>query len=130
MSGSSLLVPSANKVPLSRMTAQPSMRDTITGWSETITLVRLLKKIVNHENVNERTEFTCQGMIQPFSKRDLLIKPEGQRAWKWWMLHISSSIETPPGAEFEIAGVTYKVMGELPYFRNGFYEYELVQGYE
>lgn len=109
---------------------QPNVRDTVLGWSEMLVLVRLYKKIVNRENVNEEKEFTCMGMVQPFSARDLKVKPEGQRAWKWWMLHTTEQVALKPGEEFILKGTKYKVMSDLPYFRNGYYEYELIETFE
>ena len=32
------------------------------------------------------------GSLQPFTERQLLIKPEGQRQWVWWKLFTSQSI--------------------------------------
>jgi hypothetical protein len=123
-----IAVPSASAKTISQIAgSQPSMRDTITGWSEQLTMVRLLKKIVDRENVNEEREFTCMGMLQPFSAREVAIKPEGQRRWRWYRLHVSAAVDLEPGEEFIMQGFKYKIMSDLPYHRNGYYEYELVQ---
>ena len=129
-SATTLGVPSASQMSVSQVScAQPNMRDTITGWSEKLVFVLLYKKIVNRENVDERREFTCMGVVQPFSSQGLKIKPEGQRSWKWWMLHVSAAIDLPDGAEFILREIRYKIMSRKPYSRNGYFEYELVESF-
>ena len=123
-----LAVQSANKRTVSEVTSsQPDMSGTVTGWSEQLVFTKLLKKIVDRESVDERREFTCMGIVQPFSAQGLKIKPEGERSWKWWMLHTTTAVDLQNGEQFVLRGIQYRVMSRKAYFRNGYYEYELVE---
>jgi hypothetical protein len=110
--------------------SQPDVSSALIGWSEPIQMVRVFKHIVDRETVNEEKPFTCSGMIQPFSARELSIKSEGERSWKWYMLHTTPDVDLNTGEEFFVDKIKYKVMGKLPYSRNGYVQYELIQTYQ
>jgi hypothetical protein len=68
-----------------------------------------------------------RGVIQPYTERQLLLKPEGQRAWTWFTLH------SDPVLTLEVDDVVLwnskqtRVMSRKDYTLYGFIEYSLVQ---
>lgn len=127
----SIGIPSANtRGVYDTATPVPSMAQTIIGWFRPLTLTRVVKQVVDHEIKEVRTELRCLGMIQPFGPRELKIKPEGQRAWNWQMLHCTPEVALKDDEEFTVKGTRYRVMSQLAYQDYGYRQYELVQDYK
>lgn len=67
-----------------------------------------------------------QGSLQPLHPRKLLIKPEGERRWKWWSLWTRAEI--PVGNYVrDTQGKQYKVMSKADWSEADYQEYEIVQ---
>lgn len=107
----------------------PSMRETLTGWFRPLLLVRVTKNIRDFEVSETRKEICCMGVVQPFGPRELKIKPEGERAWNWQMLHTTSDVALKDDEEFTIRGTRYRVMSQKNWAEYGYISYELVQDY-
>lgn len=123
-------IPSANKLSVSQQASQlPDMGTTVRSYFRPLILVFVQKTIEDFEIVEARRELRCLGAIQPFASTDLRIKPEGQRTWKWQMLHTTREVALKNDMEFTSNGIRYRVMGQLPYQGFGFLQYELVQDY-
>lgn len=105
--------------------AGPSMR----AWFQKLALVLVRKQIVDFEEKEVREPFTTNGVIQPLSTRELEMKPEGQRAWEWQMLHCENGLTLIPDEIVEYHGTKYRVMGQKSYSAYGYLYYELVNDY-
>ena len=119
----------ANKGTVQAASPLPRMATTILGWFRPLALVRRITQIVDREAVITEVKQSCLGVVQPLSNRELVMKPEGQRSWKWNMLHTSTNIELSPGEDFSINGKNYRVMSDKGYSDYGYVYYELVQDY-
>lgn len=70
-----------------------------------------------------------QGVIQPLSAQEVAIKPEGQRTWKWYMLHCLPDLILKPDDTVTYRNEKYRVMGKEDFSDFGFLYYELCQDY-
>lgn len=123
-------IPSANRLSVSQNATQlPDMGGTVKSYFRPLTLIYVLKSVVDHEITEARKELRCFGTIQPFSLRELKIKPEGQRSWDWQMLHTTPDVHLKNDEEFTEGGLRYRVMSNGKYSRYGYITYELVQDY-
>jgi hypothetical protein len=125
----SLGIPCANKGSVSAASPLPNMGFTITGWFRPMELVRRITTLVDREAQVVFVPLQCQGVIQPLTGRELKIKPEGQRAWNWNMLHTTPNVNLAPGEDFTLDGKKYRVMSDKGYSDYGYIYYELVQDY-
>lgn len=66
------------------------------------------------------------GMLQPMKPRDLLIKPEGERKWKWWMLFTEQELQ-PGNILQDESGSSYRVMSTVRWDLAGYRGYEIIQ---
>lgn len=107
----------------------PSMRRTITGWFRPLVLGRIIETIKDLQVVQKVTQVKTYGTIQPFSAQQLKLKPEGERSWKWWMLHVLPETQIKLGEYFWYQGSKYRTMSDRNYSEYGYVEYELVQDY-
>lgn len=63
----------------------PNMRAALRGMGRRIT-VQVIKQVVeDREAVQQPVDIKrCSIVLVPMPERKLLVKPEGQRSWKWW----------------------------------------------
>jgi hypothetical protein len=105
----------------------PDMGNTLSGWLQPITLGVVTKTVVNFQVVETQSEVSFQGVWQPFSARQLIIKPEGERAWKWYMLHAQIALPLKPDDVVTYRGIQYRVKADNDYSLYGYYQYELIE---
>ena len=68
-----------------------------------------------------------QGTIQPFTERQLLLKPEGQRSWTWFLVHADPVLTLDNDDVLIWNGKQSRVMARKDYALYGYIEYHLVQ---
>jgi hypothetical protein len=85
-------------------------------------------KVVNGFQVVETgTPVTFRGTIQPFTERQLLLKPEGQRAWTWFMIHSDPVLSLNIDDVVVWNGTQTRIMARKDYALYGYVEYHAVQ---
>lgn len=106
----------------------PNVAEVIWDW-ETSIKFRVLKKVINDFEVEEKSlvDTFILGVLEPMPVQKLLIKPEGQRSWKWWTLWTQQELNLDMVLEDESCK-TYRVMTAFDWNQAGYYEYELAQG--
>lgn len=123
-------IPCAADRSVSEMaTALPSVSETIQGWFRPLELVFVKSAIENMVTKTSRETFTIAGVIQPFTNQELKLKSEGERKWKWKLLHTTPEVALNPGENFNIKGTPYRVMGKADWSDYGTNVYELVEDY-
>lgn len=116
---------------LNNISGMPQMGAAFAGWMKSITLVTVKESIVDALVIEDRREKTFQGVIQPLGPKQLMLKPEGERAWQWFMIHcISTSLDVDTGDGIEYNGKNYKVMKINDYSLNNYIEYHVVEGFQ
>lgn len=129
MSANTIL--NARNIPLNmQQSTVPNMSGALTDWFQPMEFVRVRKIVKNFQlvEVNERIPF--RGVIQPLHARDLILKPEGQRAWTWFMLHAQTSLILSVDEIVHYDCVPTRVMARNNYALYGYVSYELVQDYD
>lgn len=104
---------------LNDISGMPQMRRAFAGWTKQITLTRVAQKVVNGLVIDSTTQFSFKGTIQPLNPKAIMLKPEGQRAWTWLQIHVTSQYLAPspatviprlwdtPGTSWDTPGATY-----------------------
>jgi len=111
--------------------ALPNLNNAVMAWAQQLEFVVVSKTVEDFEVVEEYFTYCVLGTKQPLSPQKLAIKPEGQREWKWYQLHLS------PQAQIKIddlirfgAEDQYRVMAKSDYSEYGYCYYEIAQGFE
>lgn len=106
----------------------PQMAEVFWDWTDNVTLKLIKKGITDFEvTESEIVETTFQGVLQPMPPQKLLVKPEGQRLWKFWELWTTQFLE-PDQIIQDPDGTIYRVMSKDNWNNAGYYHYELTQG--
>lgn len=114
----------------SQYSQMPNMSTTLSGWMiplsfGVVTKVQngfMTKEVVTYKNF--------YGVWQPLNTEQLKIKPEGERAWKWFWCHSQIDLGLKLDDVILYLDKQYRVMGVKDYSLNGFYEYELIEDYK
>ncbi len=94
-------------------------------------VIAFMQKVNQNGRVQEIPVYTrTMATRQPFTARQLEIKPEGQRAWQWFRMHMLPDIVLKTDDRFEMDKKKYRVMRSSEYGEYGFYEYDIVQDYD
>lgn len=125
------MITNAKDIPItSNNVALPNMSETLSGWFTTITFIRLTKTTVNHQTVIVEIPDSFIGVVQNLNARQLEMKPEGQRAWSWKMIHCLPSLILKPDEIIKYDSVNYRVMQQADWKEYGYIEYQLVRDYQ
>lgn len=108
----------------------PNVSEAMTNWFQPMIFNLITKETVNFLNKETSNLITFQGVWQPYTAQQLLILPEGQRAWKWFMLHAEISLILEPDQIVEYESVRYRVMLKKDYQKYGYIEYSLIEDYQ
>lgn len=107
----------------------PDMSDALLDWFQPMVFTKILKEVINFQNVETPTDVDFMGVWQPLSAQKLMMKPEGQRSWSWFQVHSSPSLQLNPDEVITYQGVQYRVMARYDYSLYAYLEYHLVMDY-
>ena len=120
----------AKDIPIgSGVPTVPSVSTVLLDWFKTITFVRIIKEEVDYQVVEKLIPVTAKGVWQPLNSRELAVKPEGQRSWRWQKLLCTPAIALHPDDIVVADKIRYRVMGKLDWSENGYFEYHLTQDF-
>lgn len=121
---------SAKNIPLSQNTGNlPNMASALEGWMQPMVFGTVTKTMINSVVREVMTTIEFQGVMQPFSFEQLAIKPEGERSWKWYMLHAQIGLQLETDSVVNYQDVQYRVMEKGDYKEYGYVEYHLIQDF-
>lgn len=99
-------------------------------WCSYINLRVIRQKLVEGEVVEEYTDVKFRGTIQPMPAEILQLKNEGERSWKWYMIHcFGKQLQLNTNDVIVYKGKEYKVMQKWDYELNNYIEYEVIEKY-
>jgi hypothetical protein len=107
----------------------PNVGDALLNWFQPLTFGVVTTTVQNFRSVQTQVQVQCKGVWQPFTDKQLMLKPEGERARSWWWLHADPSLTLEPDSVVTYLGVQYRVMSQKDYRLYGYVEYQLVQGW-
>ena len=122
------MIKNAANIPLNfKEGTVPDVSGAMLDWFQPMTFTLVTKKTTAFQVVETPRPINFMGVIQPLTERQLLLKPEGQRAWTWFLLHSDTSLVLQVDDVVLYQGVQTRVMGRKNYVLYGYQEYSLVQ---
>jgi hypothetical protein len=110
----------------------PNVNDVVNSWSIPMTAYRIKKVMKDGVMSETKTSINFKGVpLQPIPTRQLLMKPEGERDWKYFNLYCDYNFKMDDviildGREFRIKGKKDDNVGGI----YGYCKYELIEGYQ
>jgi hypothetical protein len=108
----------------------PQVNSAYGNWKQPMTFNLITKSNVAFEVSQTSNEIHFEGCWQPLGPQQLVMKPEGQREWKWFELHTDVDLELSPDQIVEYFGERYRVSEKRDYNRYGYFNYHLCQDYQ
>ena len=107
----------------------PNVNDALNGYFQPMIFTKVLKKVSQFQITEKAKNIRFRGVWQPYTAQQLVMKPEGQRAWKWFMLHSDPSLALIPDEVVKYGNTQYRVMEKYDYSKYGYIDYRLVEDY-
>jgi hypothetical protein len=105
----------------------PNVSGAMGGWFQPMTFTLITKSVVNYQDVEGESEINFRGVWQPATSEVLKLKPEGQRAWPWYMVHSDTSLKLKVDDVIVYEDVKYRVMERTNYNHYGYIMYIVVE---
>ena len=123
------MIINAKNKPLTQ-SGLPQMGEVLPSWFQTLTFDVISKSLVDYEVVETKTRITTRGVRQPMTAKDLAIKPEGQRAWKWETIHCLPDVVLEVDDVIIFDNTRYRVKQRWDWREYGYVQYEICQAYQ
>lgn len=110
----------------------PNMGGALLNWFQKMVFTVVTKRINPDTFLVEEVQVQCEAMAvkQPLQAEKIQMKPEGQRHWRWEMLHALPDLVLKIDDIVRIGATPYRVMERFPYSEYGFVEYHITQDYK
>jgi hypothetical protein len=105
------------------------MASALGAWQQRFEFEIVRKTLIDFEVVERKHRVDFRGVMAPLSARQLEIKPEGQRSWRWFELHCKTQIELHIDDIVFWRCKKYRVMAIHDWSDYGYYRYELAEGF-
>jgi len=107
--------------------ALPNLRQALRNFGRPLQFAIIEKSVVDFEAVETTLDVKyLNGVMTPMTAQKLLIKPEGQRQWKWWEIITTTRLNLDWLLQ-DPAGKRYRIMSITDWSQAGFYTYELTE---
>ena len=124
-------IQNACDVPLNQNSGTlPNMSETLTNTLQQMVFQDIKKKVVNGQVVETTNPINFQGSWIPFTIRQLMMKPEGQRRWMWFQVLALTPLPLSPDDVVTYIGKQFRVMQVNDFSLYGYYEYHLADDYQ
>lgn len=110
--------------------SMPDVTDAVQSLLQPVTM-QLVRKTVVAGRIQEVVQ-TIQTLAsrQPFTAQQLNIKPEGQRAWRWQMIHATPDLKLKTDDRIKLHGTPYRIMEKYDWTEYGFILYHAIEDYK
>lgn len=121
-------IANAKDTPLFKRTGTvPDVSGALQDYFQPMVFTLIKKEVDGFQALEKPYPIYFQGVIQPLTERQLFFKPEGQRAWSWFLLHADPTLTLKVDDVVDYLGVQTRVMARKDYDIYGYVEYHLVQ---
>lgn len=117
----------ANKPLFAKAGTVPDVSGAMQDYYQDVVFAPVQKTVVGFQVVETENPINFRGVIQPFTERQLLLKPEGQRAWTWFTLNSDPVLTLQVDDVVMWNNKPTRVMSRKDYALYGFVEYTICQ---
>jgi hypothetical protein len=110
-------------------TGLPDVSGAVQSFLQPAVIGVVTKKQVSGYTQEDVEWIYTQAVRQAFTAQQLLIRPEGERSWKWFTLHTLPEVCLHTDDLIIIHNVRMRIMEVLGYGEYGFNEYHAIEDY-
>lgn len=108
----------------------PNLSNVIRRFEQTMQFQIVKKTVVDHDV--EQTSFVrpplwFEGTLQPLKETELLVKPEGERKFKWYLLFTDIIFDVDTVIK-DMDGNVYRIMNSSNWADAGVSYYQIIEG--
>lgn len=111
------------------VTTVPDVSAAIMSLLRPMQFILVKKQQIAGETQEIKRQVLTMASRQPLKAQQLILKPEGQRAWKWEKIHAIPEYELYVDDIIVFNGINYRVMEKTNYSEYGFVEYDIAQDF-
>lgn len=116
---------------INELSDMPQMSAAFDGWKIKLSLEKITQSIVDGFVQEAKQTLNVYGTWQPLSPEEIALKPDGQRSWDWYMLHIEGgAVLFKTNDRVKYNGKTYKIMAVKDYTLNNYSEQHVIADYQ
>ena len=106
----------------------PKFGNEFNDWNQVGKFILITKTLVDYEVSESGDKIRFSGIFYPMKNQQISLKPEGQRAWRWWSLITSQPLAMDDIVEY--SNVQYRVFSKADWsFIAGKYTYDLAEAF-
>lgn len=105
----------------------PDVSAALDGLMSPASVLRVTKAVANHEVIETLASAEAfEGLFAPMPAHKLMVKPEGQRSFKWWTLTTPKTLALDDIVQ-DHDGRQFRVMAVADWGQAGFFVYDLTE---
>lgn len=125
------MIKNANKTLLNENSGTlPQLDDGLRNWYQKMKLLKITKTVDNFVAKESTMAIDCFGTFQPMSPAQIQMRPEGQRDWKWFIIHTNTALPLEGDDVFKYLGKNYRVKDHNDARLYGVFQYNVVEDYQ
>lgn len=114
---------------IDEVTSLPHVGIALHGMMQLMEFWKICKKNVDGYTQEIESITKTHAVRQPFSDEQIELLPEGERSWKWEMLHALPDLALNTDDRVSYLGRSYTVKSKKNYSEYGYIEYHLIEDY-
>jgi hypothetical protein len=124
-------IANAKDIPLFKRTGTvPDASGALTDYYEPMIFTLIKKEVDGFQVLETPFPIHFQGIIMPLTERQLFLKPEGQRAWSWFLLYSDLALDLKVDDVVDYLGKQTRVMTKKNWELYGYREFHLIQDWK
>lgn len=123
-----MIIKNANQIKLSQtISGVPDVSGAVERNLQPLVFERMQRTMVDGRMQAVPLTIPSLASIQPLKPQELAIKPTGDRAWSWYMIHSLTNLELKVNDRFVVQGQAYKNMAKAKWNQYGYFYYEVIE---
>ena len=108
----------------------PGMETALEDWYQNIVFIPIVKTVSGFQVVETTSPINFRGMIQPFTPRELQLRPEGERSWSFFKVFAQVSLVLKTDDIILWLNKPTRVMAKTDWSLYSYVEYAVCQDWE
>lgn len=115
---------------ISELNSLPDVSGSLELLLQPVKIGCVTKKQVSGYTQESIEYIRTKAVRQAFTAQQLILRPEGERAWRWYTIHMLPDIVLKTDDVIILHGLRMRIMEKLDYLEYGFAEYHAIEDFK